>query len=68
MDSYIAELSAILHSFFSGYANTTSTPIGVESGGWWGAMKWRAKGMSKLKTAKWHQLVLVLAPHNTQNS
>ena len=31
-------------------------------------MKWWVKGMSELKTAKWHQLVLVLAPHNTQNS
>ena len=53
---------------FTGYANTTSTLIGVEGGRWWGATKWQIKGTSELKTAKWHQLVLVSAPHNTQNS
>ena len=63
MDSYVAELPAIL-DIFSGYANTTSTPIGVEGRWWWGAMKWwgatkwQAKGTSELNTAKWHLLVL----------
>ena len=42
--------------------------LGMEGGGWWGATKWWVKGTSELKAAKWHQLVLVLAPHNTQNS
>ena len=68
MDSYVAELPPILDSFFTGYTNTTSIPIGVEGEGWWGAMKWWVKGTCKLRTAKWHQLVLVSAPHNAQNS
>ena len=38
----------------------------MEGEGWWRATKWQIKGMSELKTAKWHQLVLVLAPHNTK--
>ena len=29
-------------------------------------MKWHVNGPRKLKTAKWHQFVLVLAPHNTK--
>ena len=59
-------MPAILDFCFTGYANTTSTLIGVEGGGWWGATKWQVKG--ELKTAKWHQLVLVSAPPNTQKS
>ena len=42
--------------------------MGVESGGWWGAMNRWVKGTSELKTAKWHQSVLILAPHNAQNN
>ena len=33
LNGYLAELPAILDRFFSGYANTTSTYIGVEGGG-----------------------------------
>ena len=33
-----------------------------------GAMKWQVKGLYKLKTAKWHQLVLFSAPHNTKTA
>ena len=36
----LVEIPAILDSFFT---NTTSTLIGVEGGGWWGATKWRVK-------------------------
>ena len=38
-----------------------------ESGGWWpwGAMKWFVNPLCKLKTAKWHQLVLFSVSHNT---
>ena len=69
MDSYVAELPAILDGFLLAVPILhTNTPTGVEDGGWWGAMKWWVKGTSELKTAKWHQLVLVSAPHNTRNS
>ena len=33
-----------------------------------GNHKVAGKGTSELKTAKWHQLVLVSAPHNTQTA
>ena len=58
----------VILEFFTGVANTTSTPIGVEGGGWWGVTQWWAKAMSTLKTAKWHPLVLFLAPLITQSS
>ena len=34
LNGWLAELPTIFDSFFTGYANTTSTPIGVEGGGW----------------------------------
>ena len=63
----LAELSAVLESFFTIVANThtTSTPIG---GGWVGATKWWAKTMFSLNTAKQHPLVPFSPPHVTQNS
>ena len=33
-------MPAILDSLYHEVVNTTSNPIGVESGGWWGATKW----------------------------
>ena len=41
MDSYIVEMSAILDSLLHKVVDTTSSPIGVEGGGWWGAPKWQ---------------------------
>ena len=44
LNEWLAELPTIL-SYFTGYANTISTPIGVKAGdgggGWWGATKWQ---------------------------
>ena len=34
-------MPAILDSIFLKVVNTTSSPIKVEGGGWWGATKWR---------------------------
>ena len=39
LNGYLVEYPAILNSIFTGYINTTSTPIEVEGGGWWGATK-----------------------------
>ena len=47
----LAEFPTMLDSFM-GVANTTSTLIGREGGGRWGATKWQAKATSSLKTAK----------------
>ena len=33
-------MPTILDSLFHKVVNTTSIPIGVEGGGWWGATKW----------------------------
>ena len=43
-----AGFPTILDSFY-GVANTTYTPIGLEGGGMWVAMKWQVKAMSSLK-------------------
>ena len=64
---YIAELPSILDRFFTSYASTTSTSIGMEGGGW-GATKWWVNPLCKLKSSKWHQLVLFSPLHNTHNS
>ena len=40
LDGLLAELPAILDSFFT---STTSDYIGVVGWGWWGATKWRGK-------------------------
>ena len=37
----------ILDSLFHKVINTTSIPIGVEGGGWWGATKWRELPIQK---------------------
>ena len=39
LSEYLAELPVILDNSFTGYANATSTPIGVEGEGWWGVMQ-----------------------------
>ena len=36
----------------------------MKGGGWWGTIKWQVNPLSKLKTAKWYQLVVFSAPHN----
>ena len=36
----LVEMPALLYSLFHKVVNTTSIPIGVEGGGWWGATKW----------------------------
>ena len=41
-------MPAILDSLFHKVVNTTSIPIGVEGGGWWGATKWRDPPIQKL--------------------
>ena len=47
----LAELPTILDSVTS-IANTTSTPIGWESGGGRKATQWQAKATASLKTGK----------------
>ena len=44
----LVEMPAILDSFFHKVVNTTSIPIGVEGGGWWGATKWQDPPIQKL--------------------
>ena len=41
-------MPAILDSLFHKVVNTTSSPIGVEGGGWWGATKWRSFQFKKI--------------------
>ena len=41
-------MPTILDSLFHKVVNTTSSPIGVEGGGWWGATKWRDPPIQKL--------------------
>ena len=62
-------MPAILDSFFTGVANTSSTPIGWKGVGGQVATKWLAKAKSTVKTAKWwHPLVPFSLPHITQSS
>ena len=63
LNGWLAEFPAILDSFLL----ATSIPQALLKG-WRGAMKRHANLLCKVKTAKWHQLVLFTAPHNTQNS
>ena len=48
-------MPTILDSLFHKVVNTTSSPIGVEGGGWWGATKWQDPMIQKLFMAKWLQ-------------
>ena len=52
MDSYVAELPAILDSLFSGLVNTTSASIGMEVRGGGAATKWQVPRILKLNRAK----------------
>ena len=63
---WIASWIAQHLEFFTDVANTTSNLIGWEGGQ--GAIKWRAKVTSSLKTAKWLPLLLFSPPHVTQSS
>ena len=41
-------MPVILDSLFHKVVNTTSSPIGVKGGGWWGATKWQDPPIQKL--------------------
>ena len=41
-------MPAILDSLFHKVVNTTSIPIEVKGGGWWGATKWQEVPIQKL--------------------
>ena len=41
-------MPAILDSLFHKVVNTTSIPVGVDGGGWWGAPKWWEDPIQKL--------------------
>ena len=41
LSGIVVEMPAILDSLFHKAVDTTSIPIGVEGGGWWGATKWQ---------------------------
>ena len=62
MDSYVAEVPAMLDSFL------LATPIlqVLLWGRGWGTTKWRVNFLCKHKTAKFTQLVLLSAPHNAK--
>ena len=53
-----------LDSLFHKAVNITSTPIGVESGGWWVALGFKLK---KMFMSKWHQFKLFSALRTYQN-
>ena len=56
-------MPAILDSLFHKVVDTTSIPIGVEGGGWWGATKWREIPIQKLFHGQMASIQAVLAPH-----
>ena len=58
-------MPTILDSLFHKVFDTTSSPIWMEGGGWWGAMNWRDLLIQKIHMAKWHQFRLFSAPHIT---
>ena len=64
----VSWIACYFQYFCTSVANTTSSSIGVESGGWWGITKWQTMTVVKLKTAKWHQLMSLSAPNITQSS
>ena len=49
MDSYIAEILTILHSFIYQLVNTTSISIGMVGGGWWVVMECYINAQSRLE-------------------
>ena len=51
-------MPAILDSLFHKVVDTTSSPIGVENGGWWRATKWRNL---PIKKHLYGQMVLIQA-------
>ena len=61
LNEKLAELPPILDSFITGYANTTSTLVGMDGqvgGSGEPRSAWRVYPPCKVKTAKWHQLEL----------
>ena len=62
MACYVAELPAILDSFFT---STTSDYIGVVGWGWWGAMEWQGKHTLCSYTCIVDPLVLEMAQITT---
>ena len=58
-------MPAILNSLFHKVVNTTSSPIEVEGGWWWGATKWPDLPIKSYK-AKWLQFRLFSDPHITK--
>ena len=61
-------MPAILDSLFHKVVNTTSSPIGVEGRGCWGATKWQDLPVQKLFMDKWLQFRLFSAPQDTKCS
>ena len=59
-------MPTILDRLFYKVVNTTSIPIGVEGGGWWGAMKWWDPPIQKFFIANWLQFMLFSAPRVTK--
>ena len=54
---------ALYGSLFHKVVNTTCSPIGVDGGEWWGAMKWRELSIQNFIMTKWLQFRLFSAPH-----
>ena len=50
-NGWLVEMPTILDSLFHKVVNTTSSPIGVGGGGWWGAIE--VVGTSDTKTFLW---------------
>ena len=61
-------MPAILDSLFYKVVNTTSTPVGVDSGGWWGAMKWQDLLIQKFLYGQMASIQAVFSsPYVSQN-
>ena len=65
LNGQLAELPSILDSLFTGAANITSTPIGMESGGVVGSHKVVGKGYVNAENSQFVSMVAYSTPHNT---
>ena len=61
-------MPAILDSLFHKVVDTTSSPIGVEGGGWWEATKWRDLLIQKFVYGQMASIQAVFSsPYVSQN-
>ena len=58
-------MTAILDSLFHKIVSTTSSPLGMDGGGWWGAKQWLNLPIQKLL---YGQMASIQATHITKCS